>query len=166
MSSALRPNPNPEDQVPVLWTQWQGDLVISPGWGFPSRLLLRLLGQQSNYSRPPPHGVVRQIILVIVPLYCSPPPPVHCQRALQEVSPPKLSLKIKSLSSATRCWNILFGRLCTVTPVSWGGVRLSPLAMSVTLWPTVTAPNDRWWWIGWWDWELAGETKVLGENLP
>jgi hypothetical protein len=27
--------------------------------------------------------------------------------------------------------------------VSWGGVRLSPLGTSATIWPTVPAPDDR-----------------------
>jgi hypothetical protein len=27
--------------------------------------------------------------------------------------------------------------------ISWGGVRLSPLGTSVTIWPIVPAPDDR-----------------------
>jgi hypothetical protein len=51
--------------------------------------------------------------------------------------------------------------------VSWGGVRLSPLGTSATNWPIVPALDNRWWmWKQWVEWELAGETEVLGENLP
>jgi hypothetical protein len=31
--------------------------------------------------------------------------------------------------------------------VSWGGVRLSPLGTSATIWPVVPVPDDRWWWV-------------------
>jgi hypothetical protein len=31
--------------------------------------------------------------------------------------------------------------------ISWGGVRLSPLGTSATIWPTVPDPDDRWWWV-------------------
>jgi hypothetical protein len=27
--------------------------------------------------------------------------------------------------------------------ISWGGVRLSPLGMSATMWPIIPAPDDR-----------------------
>jgi hypothetical protein len=29
--------------------------------------------------------------------------------------------------------------------VPWGGVRLSPLGTSATVWPIAPAPDDRWW---------------------
>jgi hypothetical protein len=36
--------------------------------------------------------------------------------------------------------------------VSWGGLRLSPLGTSATVWPIVPAPEDRWWvWSNWWN---------------
>jgi hypothetical protein len=51
--------------------------------------------------------------------------------------------------------------------VPWDGVRRSPLGTSATNWPTVPAPDDRWWWM----WAFCGikinrGTEVLGENLP
>jgi hypothetical protein len=42
--------------------------------------------------------------------------------------------------------------------------KLGPLGTSATYWPIVPAPGD-WGWRIWWN-ELAGETEVLGENLP
>jgi hypothetical protein len=48
-------------------------------------------------------------------------------------------------------------------------VRLSPLGTAATVWLIVSAPDDRWWWWLWrnrWNKKLAGETDVLGENLP
>jgi hypothetical protein len=45
----------------------------------------------------------------------------------------------------------------------WGGVRLSPLGVSATIWHIVQALDDVQHWV---EWELAGETEVLGENLP
>jgi hypothetical protein len=48
--------------------------------------------------------------------------------------------------------------------LSWGGVELSPFGTSTTNWPNLPAPDDSWWWL-WSNW-LAGETEVLGENLP
>jgi hypothetical protein len=50
--------------------------------------------------------------------------------------------------------------------VSWGGVKLSPLGTSATNWPTVPVPDDRRWLVQSVEWELAGETEILGENLP
>jgi hypothetical protein len=47
--------------------------------------------------------------------------------------------------------------------ISWGGVGLSPLGASATDWPIVPAPANVEQWV---DLELAGETDVLGENLP
>jgi hypothetical protein len=52
--------------------------------------------------------------------------------------------------------------------VSWGGMRLSESAWYVGhFWPIVPAPDYRWWWVEQSvEWELAGDTEVLGENLP
>jgi hypothetical protein len=58
--------------------------------------------------------------------------------------------------------------------ISWGGVRMSPLGTSATIWPTVPAPDDRWWWVRSCRWnanwqgkpKYAGETEVLRGNLP
>jgi hypothetical protein len=51
---------------------------------------------------------------------------------------------------------------------SWGGVRLNPLGTSVTIYPIVPAPED--YMIVSVEqsvqWEMAGETKVLGGNVP
>jgi hypothetical protein len=44
-------------------------------------------------------------------------------------------------------------------------VRLSPLGMSATNWPIAPAPDDMSVEQSV-EWELAGETKVLRENLP
>jgi hypothetical protein len=49
--------------------------------------------------------------------------------------------------------------------VSWGGVRLSLLGTSATLWPIVPASNDMMNVDQSVEWELEGETEVLGENL-
>jgi hypothetical protein len=52
--------------------------------------------------------------------------------------------------------------------VLWAEVRLSPLNTSATNWPTVPAPDDRWWMNVEQSvyWDLAEETEILGENLP
>jgi hypothetical protein len=35
-------------------------------------------------------------------------------------------------------------------------------------WPVVPVPDGKWWWLwrNWWNEDCAGETEVLGENLP
>jgi hypothetical protein len=51
--------------------------------------------------------------------------------------------------------------------VSWGGVRLSPLGMSATIWPIVPAPDDRWWmWSIWWNENWQGKTKYSKKTYP
>jgi hypothetical protein len=52
--------------------------------------------------------------------------------------------------------------------VSWGGVGLSPLGTSATNWPTVPAPNDRWWWM-WssrWNENWQGIPKYSEKTCP
>jgi hypothetical protein len=46
-----------------------------------------------------------------------------------------------------------------------GGVELSPLGTSATEWPILPAPGDMM-MENLVEWRLAGETEVLGENLP
>jgi hypothetical protein len=53
------------------------------------------------------------------------------------------------------------------------GVRLSPLGTTATVWTIVPASDDRWQMMRMMmiveqsvEWKLAGETEVLGENLP
>jgi hypothetical protein len=53
--------------------------------------------------------------------------------------------------------------LCIV--VYWGGVRLSPLGTLATNRPIVPALHDRWTIERLIEWELAGETEVLGESV-
>jgi hypothetical protein len=36
----------------------------------------------------------------------------------------------------------MVGLHCFIHQVSWGGVRLSPLGTSATIWPIVSAPDD------------------------
>jgi hypothetical protein len=43
------------------------------------------------------------------------------------------------------------------------GVHWGPLRMAATDWPIVPAPGDEMKLV---EWRLAGETEVLGENLP
>jgi hypothetical protein len=44
--------------------------------------------------------------------------------------------------------------------VSWGGVRLSLLGTSATIWPIVPVPNDRWWmWSSRWNEHWQGKQK-------
>jgi hypothetical protein len=44
--------------------------------------------------------------------------------------------------------------------VSWGGVRLSALGTSATNWPTVPAPDGRWWaWSSRWNENWQGKPK-------
>jgi hypothetical protein len=50
--------------------------------------------------------------------------------------------------------------------VSWGGVRLSSLGTSATNWPTVPARDDRMMCGAVGGTRIAGETELLGENLP
>jgi hypothetical protein len=52
--------------------------------------------------------------------------------------------------------------------VSWSGVRLSLLATSVTNWPIVPAPDDRWWWM-WssrWNENSHGKPKNSEKTRP
>jgi hypothetical protein len=52
--------------------------------------------------------------------------------------------------------------------VSWGGVRLSPFGTSATNWPTVPAPDDRWWWM-WssrWNDNWQGKPKYSEKTCP
>jgi hypothetical protein len=52
---------------------------------------------------------------------------------------------------------------------SWGGVRISPLSTSATIWPTLPDLDDGWWW-GWvWsnrrnDWQ--GKQKYSEKSCP
>jgi hypothetical protein len=51
--------------------------------------------------------------------------------------------------------------------VSWGGVRLSPLGTSATNWPTVPAPDDRWWmWCSRWNENWQGGPKYSEKTGP
>jgi hypothetical protein len=51
--------------------------------------------------------------------------------------------------------------------VSWGGVRLSPLGTSVTNWPIVPAPDDRWSiWRSRWNENWQGKPKCSEETCP
>jgi hypothetical protein len=43
--------------------------------------------------------------------------------------------------------------------ISCGGVRLSPLGTSVTIWPIVPAPDDRWVWSSRWNENWQGKPK-------
>jgi hypothetical protein len=51
----------------------------------------------------------------------------------------------RALNGSTKVKNELALRFSF--KVSWGGVRLSPLGTSSTVWPIVPAPDDRWWWL-------------------
>jgi hypothetical protein len=44
--------------------------------------------------------------------------------------------------------------------VSFSGVRLRPLGTSATVWPTVPALNDRWWWMWSSRWNENWEVKL------
>jgi hypothetical protein len=49
-----------------------------------------------------------------------------------------------------------------------GGVKLSPIGTSVTIWPAVLAPDDRWWWM-WssrWNENLQGKPKYSEKTCP
>jgi hypothetical protein len=52
--------------------------------------------------------------------------------------------------------------------VSCGGVRLSPLGTSANIWPIVTAPDDKWWWM-WssrWSDNWQGKPKYSEKTCP
>jgi hypothetical protein len=56
--------------------------------------------------------------------------------------------------------------LCVSVFFLGGGVRLSAFGASATTWPIAPTPDDRWWWVEQSvEWELEGETEVLGENF-
>jgi hypothetical protein len=49
-----------------------------------------------------------------------------------------------------------------------GRVRLSPLGTSATVWPSVPAPDDRWWWV-WnsrWNEHWQGKPKYSEKTYP
>jgi hypothetical protein len=53
--------------------------------------------------------------------------------------------------------------------VSCGLVRLSPLGTSATNWPTVPAPDDRWWWwlwSNWWNENWQRKLKYSEKTCP
>jgi hypothetical protein len=51
--------------------------------------------------------------------------------------------------------------------VSCGGVRLSPLGTSATIWPIVPAPDDRWWmWSTQWNNNWHGKLKYSEKTCP
>jgi hypothetical protein len=50
--------------------------------------------------------------------------------------------------------------------ISWGGVRLSPLSTSVTNWPIVPVPDDRWVWNIWWNENWQGKPKYSEKTCP
>jgi hypothetical protein len=76
-------------------------------------------------------------------------------------------IKLKS-----KCWRSILYQQDNIDfffLVPWSRARLSPLGTSVTIWPIIVpAPYDRWLWCVEQsvEWELAGETEVLEENLP
>jgi hypothetical protein len=50
----------------------------------------------------------------------------------------------------------------------WGGARLSPLGTAATNWPTLPAPDDRWWWV-WssrWNEDWQGKLKYSEKTCP
>jgi hypothetical protein len=50
---------------------------------------------------------------------------------------------------------------------SLGGVRLSPLGISATIWPIVPAPDGRWWvWSSRWNDDWQGKPKYLEKPAP
>jgi hypothetical protein len=56
----------------------------------------------------------------------------------------------------------------TVSLVTWGKVRLSPLGTLATNWPIVPAPDDRWWWM-WssrWNENWQGKPKYSEKTCP
>jgi hypothetical protein len=55
-------------------------------------------------------------------------------------------------------WSVVLSLFFSL--VSWGGVRLSPLGTSATLWPIVPALGDRWWvWSSRWNENWQGKPK-------
>jgi hypothetical protein len=51
--------------------------------------------------------------------------------------------------------------------VCGGGVRLSPLVTSATIWPIVPAPGDRWWvWSSRWNKNCQGKPKYSEKTCP
>jgi hypothetical protein len=51
--------------------------------------------------------------------------------------------------------------------VSLGGVRLSPLGKSATIWPIVPAPENRWWmWSSRWNENWQGKPKNSEKTFP
>jgi hypothetical protein len=47
------------------------------------------------------------------------------------------------------------------------GVRLSPLGSAATVWPTVPAPDDRWWlWSNRWNANWQGKPKYCEKTCP
>jgi hypothetical protein len=50
----------------------------------------------------------------------------------------------------------------------WGGMRLSPLSMLATNWPTVSAHGDwwRWVWSRWWNEKWQRKAKYLEKTCP
>jgi hypothetical protein len=77
-----------------------------------------------------------------------------------------------SRSGLSRSWSLL-ARLCwkkkeTSLVFFSHGVRLSPLATAATVWPTVPAPDDIWWWL-WsnrWNANWQGKLKYSDKTCP
>jgi hypothetical protein len=63
-------------------------------------------------------------------------------------------------------WSLVFLIMILVVLISWGGLRLSPLGTSATNWPYCTIPGGSMSMEHLVEWELVGETEVLGGNLP
>jgi hypothetical protein len=51
--------------------------------------------------------------------------------------------------------------------VPWGGVRLSPLGTSATIWPVAPTPDDKWWvWSSCWNENCQGKPKYSEKTCP
>jgi hypothetical protein len=70
------------------------------------------------------------------------------------------SLRSNSVMNSTNGVKLWGLNSVSTSVVSWGGVGLSPLGTSATIWPTVPAPDDRWWvWSSRWNEDWQGKPK-------
>jgi hypothetical protein len=70
------------------------------------------------------------------------------------------SLRSNSLMNSTNGANLWGLNSVSTTVVSWGGVRLSPLGTSATIWSIVPALDDTWWvWSSRWNEDWQGKPK-------
>jgi hypothetical protein len=89
-------------------------------------------------------------------------------RRLRVITESRLQLSVwaRLLTKEIHFSSYKYEFFCLYFFISWGGVRPSRVGTSVTNWPFVPVPDDKWVWSIWWNENWHGKPKYSRENRP